>query len=372
MFQVDHMRQWQTRFSAVLNSALRWWVNELAELVPQALRQRIANLRGRILLVIDDAGAYLAYEAGERYEPLGRIDLNTDQPGAVQRLLAASPQTGSNIANNIVVRLPAARALRTTVTLPLAAERNLDGVVGFEFERLVPFKREDVYYAHRVLSRDKAAHNLRVELTVVPRSDFRDIARSAQRLDLHVVGLEVAATDPEAAPSPLPLDGDHRPVSRPRAQLAVGGLAGLAVILLLASIVIPFIRAENTLDTLTAEVGEARRKADASLTLQKEIDAEIQDQQSVVARKLQTPSASELLDIITKLTPDDTWLTELQITGGEIYLVGASGSATALLGLVDQSPSFRNAAFRSSITQDLKIGRERFDIAARIAPKEKP
>jgi general secretion pathway protein L len=372
MFRVDHMFGWQARLDSGLRTAVRWWLDELISLIPEELRRKVASLRSRLLLVVDKSGAYLAAETGDRREALGRVDLQAGQPEAVRRLIASAPQGGRNIAANIVVCLPAERALRTTVSLPLAAERNLDQVVGFEFERLVPFKREDVYYAHHILNRNKTARSLQVELTVVPRFDVQELLRQTQRLDLHVAAIEVAAARPPFSASHIPLDEHDRPASHPRTRLATLGLGMLAVLLAITCIVIPFMRANSALDTLTAQVADAKREAETSLNLQKQIDAEIQDQQFLVNRKRQTPTMTELLDIVTRLTPDDTWLTELQVAGAEIHLIGASSSATTLLGLVDQSPSFRNAAFRSSITQDSKIDRERFDISARIAPREGP
>jgi general secretion pathway protein L len=372
MFRVDHMFGWQARLDSGLRTAVRWWLDELASLVPEELRRRVASLRSRLLLVVDKSGAYLAAETGDRREALGRVDLHAGQPESVRRLIASAPQGGRNIAAEVIVCLPAERALRTTVSLPLAAERNLDQVVGFEFERLVPFKREDVYYAHHVLNRNKTARSLQVELTVVPRGELQELLRQTQRLDLHVAAIEVAAGRAPFAAAHIPLDEHDRPASHPRTRLATLGLGTLAILLAITCILIPFVRANSAFDALTAQVADAKREAETSLSLQKQIDAQIQDQQFLVNRKRQTPAMTELLDIVTRLTPDDTWLTELQVAGVEIHLIGASSSATTLLGLVDQSPSFRNAAFRSSITQDSKIDRERFDISARIAPRETP
>lgn len=369
MFGVDYMADWQARIDAGVRGAFRWWFDELAFFVPEELRRWIASLQSRLLLVIDGTGAFLAYETGDHRETLGRIDLQAGQPATVQRLLAAALPGRPAGAADVVVCLPAELALRTTVSLPLAAERNLAEVVGFEFERLVPFKRESVYYAHRILSRNKVNRTLQVELTVLPRDDAQEISQRAQRLGLQVAGLEVAGSNPGAAAAVL-LHGNDRPVAHPRARLAIVGLSAITLLLAIACVVIPFLRADNALAALNAQVAEARREAGTSLDLQKQIDAEIQDQKFLSNRKRQTPTVTELLDTITRLTPDDTWLTELQIANGEVHLIGASGSATALLGFVDQSRVFRNAAFRSSITQDTRLNRERFDIGAKIAPRE--
>jgi general secretion pathway protein L len=59
-------------------------------------------------------------------------------------------------------------------------------------------------------------------------------------------------------------------------------------------------------------------------------------------------------------------LSELQVHGTEIQLNGESSSASALIGLLEQSQWFRGAAFRSPVVQDAAIGREQFQIGARI------
>ena len=340
--------------------------------MPAALRRRAAGLRSRLLLIFVDAGAYLACETGDQRDALGRIDLEAGDAASVRRTLAAASRRGRNLAAGVIAYLPAERALRTTVTLPLAAERNLDEVVGFEFERLMPFKRDDVYSAYRVLNRDRTARNLEIELTAIPRAEADDILRAARRVGLNITGLEIAGTKPSYVPSPILLDSGDRKVVRSRTRMAIAGLGALAVALAVVTIVVPIFQARSTLETLTAQVAEARRKADTSLDVQKQIDAEIQGQKFLIDRKRQIPTVTELLDVLTRLAPDDTWLTALQITGKEVHLVGATASATALLGFIDQSSSLRNAAFRSSITQDSKTNRERFDIAAQIVPKEGP
>jgi len=368
MFRVEQMKEWQGRVEPALRGAWHWWLAEMVSFVPARLRRWIASLRSRLLFVIDGSGPQLAYETGERRETLGRVDLKGDVAAAIRRVLAAAtPRVGQ--ARDLVICLPAERGLRTSVTLPLAAEANLDQVIGFEFERLVPFKKEEVYYAHRIAGRNKLARTLQIELTVVPRSEVEELLRDIRRAGLHVIGLEIAAGRPDSGASRIMFEGVDRAVAYPRARLALASIAALFMVLAVAAIAIPFAAALRTRESLSAEVAAARSQAEASLNLQKQIDAETQDRRFLITRRRDTPTVTELLDTITRLTPDDTWLTELQITGSEVHLVGASASATVLLGLVDQSPSFRDAAFRSSVTQDSRIGRERFDISAHIAPR---
>ena len=153
-------------------------------------------------------------------------------------------------------------------------------------------------------------------------------------------------------------------------RLVLTALTTIVLVLAVAAIALPFWRAEEILDRLTTELTVARREAELSAKLQSQIDAHLRDQHFLVDRRQHMPTVTELLDALTRLAPDDTWLTELQIAGTDIRLTGAAGSATALLGLIAQSPDFRNAAFRSPVVQDSRLGRERFDLGAQIAPRD--
>jgi general secretion pathway protein L len=362
---------WRTEIETRLRDAIRWWLGELAALVPAPLRRRLAGLRGRLLLLIDMPGENLILDSGGRRRALGRIDFGSSQAAPGRRILAALPR-GTRHGTAVTVRLPARHALRTTVSLPLAAERNLDAVVGFEFERLVPFKRDDVYYAYRIEGRDKAAISLRVELTVVPRAALQEVTRALERHGLRMTSIEVVGAAASVPLTEIAIGGGARPVIQRRTRIAMAVLGAVAAMLAIAAVAIPLIRAQNAIAALTIQVADAKRLADADLKLQQQIDAESQGQDFLLARKRALPSVTQILDALTRLAPDDTYLTELQINSTQVRLIGVTASATALLALIDQSPSFRNAAFQSSITQDPKLNRERFDISATIAARGKP
>ena len=348
--------QWPVRVEPVLQNALRWWLGELASFVPASLRQRIAGLRSRYVLVSDELGLSLWRETGHEREAMGRMQQQ------------ARPSDKHPL--DVVLRLPAEKALRITAPLPLAAERNLDQVVAFEFERLLPFRRNEAYYTHRIVARDKLARSLQIELTALPRSEIDDTVQAAARAGLHVSAVEIPAAASGGVSSLLALEKGRQAATASRGRVVLAALAAIVLILAAAAIALPFLRAEARLDRLTAELATARREAELSAKLQNQIDAHLRDQNFLINRRLHMPTVTELLDALTRLAPDDTWLTELQINGTDIRLTGAANSATALLGLIEQSTTFRNAAFRSPVVQDPRLGRERFDLGAQITPRE--
>ena len=342
---------------------LDWWLGELLQMVPDALRRRIAGSRSRLYLLMTDGRPELLSVTGEERTSLGAIDFGL--PQSVKRALAMAGDESAPV----TLRLPASQALRTRFSLPAAAERNLDQVVGFEFERVAPFKREEAYYSWRVLSRDKQARSLEVELTILRRSDVDGIVTAAGETGLKVTMVEIAGASPGDPASIIPFEGAEARTRDASARLVIGGLAAVAGLLAVVCIALPFVRAERQSAALGAALAKAQTQAETSLAVEKQIEALLSDRTFLVDRRHRLPTVTELLDTVTRLTPDDTWLTELQIEGDQIHLAGAAESATSLLGVIDQSPAFSNAGFRASITQDGQLKRERFDISARIAPR---
>ena len=239
--------------------------------------------------------------------------------------------------------------------------------VEFEFDRFSPFKRDAVYFRYGIVARDTEEERLDLELTVVPRDVVDDLRWRAGQNGLRITGIDVAGE-----PLPLPTDalgGTRPPIAQRLVPIAVQVMSGLAVLAAIGVVVVPFIQNSAALDELTDEVARARQEADASAKLQAAIDGEIHDQSFVIDRKKSRLTVTELLASLTHILPDDVWLTELQIDGDSVQLSGFAASATAVLGLLDQSPILSNATFRSSVTQDAQLNRERFDISAQLRAK---
>lgn len=336
----------------------------MTALVPEEWRRRLVERRGALVLELDHAGGgALIRRGGGGEERLCRLDLAPERTAAARNALAALGSRLRRQVGGVLVRVPAEAALRTVLTLPLAAAGNLDQVVAFELDRRTPFRSDEVYCSQKVLQRDGAAKRLSVQLTLVPRPLVDAALAAAERLGLAVERVELAGEP--AAGNLLPPRRQAMTARLPR--LAVGGLAGLALALAAAVVLVPLWQAHREAAQLARMLADSRRRADESLKLAKEIDAEVQESGFLALEKRETPSPSELLDVLTRLLPDDTWLSEVEIAGGELRITGFTNSASTVLGLIDQSPRFANAAFRSPVTQDPRMRREQFNIAARIA-----
>ena len=71
-----------------------------------------------------------------------------------------------------------------------------------------------------------------------------------------------------------------------------------------------------------------------------------------------------LLDEMTRIVPDGTWVSQLDIKGIEVQVQGQSPAAASLIGLLEDSESFSNPQFRSPVTQIPRSDLERFHLSA--------
>ncbi|MEO1460570.1 MAG: hypothetical protein AAFV49_23845, partial [Pseudomonadota bacterium] len=101
---------------------------------------------------------------GRRVAPLGPLDA---MPGRQRRRLATALRRGRAV---LVLGLPAGRVVRRRVALPLAAAEDLEGVLAYEFDRLTPFRRDEVHVHATIARRRTDSGRLDVDLAFAPRA----------------------------------------------------------------------------------------------------------------------------------------------------------------------------------------------------------
>jgi general secretion pathway protein L len=340
----------------------RWWTSELAACVPARLKKALGQSIDYLVLSRDGNGLAVVYRGAEEAErPLGHFSL--DEAGRQKRedLFRETPELAEA---TVLLRLNGGQALRKTLKLPLAAEENLTQVLAFEMDRLTPFKSDQVYYGARVAGRSPATRQITVDMALTPRA----------KLDTLLEELAVAGWQPEI----VDVAGDgalgafnllpekFRPERSRWPRLANTALATLIVVLFAALLVLPVWSARSTADTLEEEVRKAGKVAKQVEELREQVEKLEHETRFLENKKRTEPSVLGMLDELTRIMPDNTWLNGLQYKDRKIVVQGQSPSASSLIELIDKSDHFQNTSFVSPVTKDTGSGLERFQIASEV------
>jgi general secretion pathway protein L len=89
-------------------------------------------------------------------------------------------------------------------------------------------------------------------------------------------------------------------------------------------------------------------------------------------RKHATPSSAIIIEALSRVLPDDTYLTELRILGDKLQIVGVSKDAPSLIRLIEQTHHFSRAVFFAPTTRSPSEMGEHFSIEAHIEPVYTP
>lgn len=342
-----------------------WWLGELASLVPRPLRRLGRRERRRLVLAFDATTvALLEPDSGDERE-LGRVGLQAAAPAAAlgDALARAKRRT-----REVTIRLGADRGLRRMLDLPLAARGNLDQLLQFEMDRLTPFKAEQVCVAHRVASLDPAAKRLQAEVHIAPREHVDQALDLAQLIGLRPVRVELAAAAGEGSPVLDLLPQEN--AERKRSGHLTRALALLALLLSAAAIAVPLHRQRTAAAALEEAVEAARVEAQKSVALRERLDRLTGAASFLVKAKHTTPMVTEIVAELTRVIPDQAFVTQLYVDGSTVQLHGLAKAASDLIGQLEQSELFRAPRFRSPVTMDSGESLERFHIEVELQPPE--
>ncbi len=349
-------RLWPSAFGERPPEGLvRWWRNQLTGCLPKPLRRLLGGPSERLVVEPGGqlAGIWLESENGRT--ELDPLDLQAPAPPD----LSAAKRPDRLV---VELRLPAGLALKKIVRLPVGVRENLRQVLGFEMDRLTPFRAEQVLYDCRLRNRDAQLQKLEVELMLVRRDRVEPWIRALTSFNL----APSTVTPADAWPGANLLPQDERGGSSRSGSRLVSVLWALLLLSIAAVMITPLIQKRVVLGSLGVELAQARRHANAVGDLRRELEQTRESALYVVEKRLKTTSVVGVLREVTRLLPDDTWAQQLELKGDRLTLRGESAQALGLIERLESSPMFEDVGFLSPVVQMRQQGRERFHLAARV------
>jgi len=275
--------------------------------------------------------------------------------------------------------------LQKSVAYPAAVEESLADVLMNDLDRQTPFTPEQIYLTHRVERRYESADGvarLDVELTMVLR---RVVAAAVERVRSAGGAVYSAViTNPSGgAVSELLPVAERAPRRLTQLQKLNLGLLGLLTVLIAAAVGVPIAQRHAEVTELAPRVEKARNEAQATRKIESEFQRLSQDYQLAMTRKYQAYAVLDIIEELTRLSPDTTWLQSLEMRAPsgaskanknvrEVQLIGEAASASKMIELLEQSPLLQNTTQRAQTTRGTQPNTERFQIATELKPRITP
>lgn len=367
-----------------------WWKHELDAIVPAGPRAAFARRRMRPVLVFEGDHATLwrpGMQEGRAAMSVAATIALTGEPAAIAaagRAALASAGSGVRggpaVSPRVMVSLAAHEYLRKNIVLPAAVEENFRQALAYDLDRHTPFKPEELYFDAAIVDRNAARGTITVDLATVRRAIVDPALRHAAAW-----GAEVAAVVPEPPANAaysrlnlLPADARSSRTAWRRWQFWVP-VAVLSV-MAIAAVAIPLWQKRDYVIQLSALVDQARARAAVSETLRTELNTRVADYNYALERKYAFPGALQVVDAVSKLLPDDTWLTQFELksvpkgkeTQHEFLVRGETSNAGRLVQLFEESQLFAQSGQRGPTTKIQPGPGEIFDLGAQLKPRALP
>ncbi|MCL2715551.1 MAG: PilN domain-containing protein [Alphaproteobacteria bacterium] len=265
--------------------------------------------------------------------------------------------------SHVEVGLESGHVLVRHIDLPAQAAGFLSGMIAAQIDRLTPWDASDAIFGR---GQPAAMAENRIEVAVAATSKRAAAPLLELAKSLHVASLTIG-TRIEGGDGAAQHVVMHDEVLDSRIPARLEGwlrtlVLGLGVAALAATLAAAYVGGslQSELEDLQQQL--SRRSA----ALRHDGGGAASGLSLVSRRKLGTPSSVIVLETLSRLFPDSTYVTELHIEGGRIQLIGMTQDAPSLIRLLEQSSQFSQAIFFAPTTRAANETAERFHIEAHI------
>ena len=341
------------------------WIDAVAAFVVATAR-RFARPK-RVELIEEADGSFSLRQAGgQLLERIQIVEGNalSPHPEHVQEMLKGG---------HADVALQPAHFMFRPLELPQRAGEFLDGVVRAQIDRLTPWGAAEAAFGWSTPS-PAGPDRIAVTVAATARALILPYVQALTALGARSVTVSTAPRDQAAASAPITVleqsvgsTLDTRRVAR----LAVAALAvaAFAAVLSFAASTLVSASLGARQDDLTRRIAD-RRAAIRNGRDRGEVAST--PLRALERRKYEAPLTVIVLDTLSQILPDHTYVVELRIEGDKVRVSGLTRDAPGLIRLIEQNPLFSRATFFAPTTRSPSDSGERFHIEAHIEPMQAP
>lgn len=342
-----------------LGDFLHWWAGTLGQTMPKFMAGKKKPID--VQLTIQRNGFLLEPIAGNRlqFEP-ALINDATELNEAIGILKRGHKAKSGKI--GLLLKIADERFIVRQVSpinLPNSAKINMANI---DMQGATPFKPDEVFMFINDASGLKAASSY----AVVKKPFLQPVLDQLSKAKCQIVGVEFGSKNnfnPSAQSLRSIFSASHL-ASLPQMLVKLGLVALIiGTLLTLGRVHLRHSEANNALDIA---IETANNEASAVRRLIAERNETLAQLTAIRSEKDDITPVVIIMEELSRVIPDGTWITDLEINSGVVQISGFSANAAKLIPALEASPYFFSPTFRSPVLKvSVDIG-ERFSVTMRI------
>ena len=275
-------------------------------------------------------------------------------------------QSANNNGAALDIQINKSEILTRQLSLPSNTEENLNEVIQYEMDRYTPFNKDDVYFDYKIEERVNEKQLIKVLLIVARKEMLDPIVEAIEATNVYLRKIEIVDTEnQEKNLKEINFFRTNNEINKRNTSSNKWLLIAVAVLFVLTGLT-PIMMNYIQINKLSSEL----KSMEGTVKKVKQLQSEYQTMQEqvgyLVSIKDRNPSIIEMLNLLTKVIPDHTYVQRFSLESGQLSMQGVSASASELIGIIDQTGLFDDIRFAAPVTQSGGDGLERYSITANI------
>jgi general secretion pathway protein L len=266
------------------------------------------------------------------------------------------------------------RFLFRPLELPSRASEFLNGIVRSQIDRLTPWSAADAAFGWSKPV-DAGADRMTITIASTALALIKPFVQAIAGMGAH--SISVFALPVENGPGANPIKVWEESARQTldigqirRALIIILATAAIAAGVSIGASAVVGANLDAQQSDLMRQIAIARTKASAMQAAASDSVSTVQ--LTLAKHKHDVPSTVMVLETLSRILPDHTYVTELRVEGDKLRLVGVTRDAPSLVGLFEQSGHFTKATFFAPTTRSDSTPGEIFHIETVVQPISVP
>jgi general secretion pathway protein L len=304
---------------------------------------------------------------------IGTFALEVAKPENLPKEIAFADGTftGANLAPivrgcRVEIVLRPARFLFRPLELPARAADFLEGIVRAQIDRLTPWSAAEAVFGCSAPVA-QGAESISTMIAAAPRRLAMSYVEALSGFHPSAIAIVTEAGEGgRIRVFEQKSRGAIDPVRLSRTLQAVLAVAAVAAVL--GAVVAGYLA-----DSLSAQESELEQQITQRRAAIRGADGGERSPLALLERrKYDSPASVIVLESLSRVLPDHTYVTEMHLAGNKLQISGITRDAPSLIPLIEQSQHFTRATFYAPTTRSSSDPGERFHIEAQVEPRNAP